>query len=176
MTESDSAILNSVVTEEEGEGEEGSSAPASNQHALGTQQAEHSVLQQGPNQCCPSTVASFLVLLAVEGAWAAYKVFLFPMSQKISRATRHDRAAHCLQVYHHILFIDRRTEHCPGLQSLHSGQDICITVPDIALQGLLARRGAYALRGNYAGCRCPDAACAWQAEGVGAAQALSVLM
>ncbi len=39
MTESDSAILNSVVAEEEGEGEEGSSAPTSNQHTLGTQLA-----------------------------------------------------------------------------------------------------------------------------------------
>ena len=41
MTESDNAILNSVVAEEEeGEGEEGSSAPVSNQHTLGMQQAE----------------------------------------------------------------------------------------------------------------------------------------
>ena len=45
MSESDSAILNSTVTEEEGEGEEGSSAPASNQHTLGMQPAQHLLSQ-----------------------------------------------------------------------------------------------------------------------------------
>ena len=57
MTESDSAILNSVVVEEEGEGEEGSSAPASKQQTLGMQQARRfTILARSspvlPFHCC----------------------------------------------------------------------------------------------------------------------------
>ncbi|CAL5223957.1 g6563 [Coccomyxa viridis] len=53
MSESDSAILNSTVTEEEGEGEEGSSAPASNQHTLGSGSKSRDAALPAPQVAAP---------------------------------------------------------------------------------------------------------------------------
>ena len=83
MTESDSAVLNSVVAEEEGEGEEGSSAPASNQHTLGMQQARVSLSWREAFQSCPSIVAGSSVLLTVKGECTHVQNLTSHVSQKL---------------------------------------------------------------------------------------------
>ena len=117
-TESDSAILNSIVAEEdEGEGEEGSSAPASNQHTLGMQQNTpklSSVKLTSVGLILPQACKCHDLFPPVEGAWTAYRELSLPVSLVYS--CDNDSATACLQHQHALL--------C-GLGEVGKGDPVC---------------------------------------------------